>query len=335
VSRQRVCRALAVTVVVLGVAACGQTSAPPKATVDTRTACGRSGVPVHRVHDAGGLTAALAAVQGGESIELAPGHYAGHFEAATSATHTRPILVCGPATAVLDGGTNGYTLHLDGASWWTVSGLTVKGGQKGVVLDATDDTTLTDLTVTGTQEEGVHLRTGSSHDVIDGLRVSHTGLGTAKFGEGIYVGSAKENWCRYSGCGPDTTDSISIVHSVFGRGIAAEAIDVKEGTTGGTIADNRFDGTGTTSVDSIIDVKGNGWWIHDNTFVHPPVDAVQIHVRVPGWGGDDVVTANVVTDVSGYAVRVADAVGTVIVGCSNHVPDRAQGITNVTCVEGR
>jgi len=45
----------------------------------------------------------------------------------------------------------------------------------------------------------------------------------------------------------------------------AEAVDIKEGTTGGTLRKNRFAGAGMTAADSWVDVKGNGWTIAENT----------------------------------------------------------------------
>ena len=63
--------------------------------------------------------------------------------------------------------------------------------------------------------------------------VRDTGLLRQFYGEGIYVGSAHKNWCKYSDCQPDASDDDIIT----GNDIAdttAENIDIKEGTTGGT-----------------------------------------------------------------------------------------------------
>jgi hypothetical protein len=223
-------------------------------------------------------------------------------------------------------------LHLQGASWWVVSGLAIKGGEKGVVLDGTDHATLTDLRITGTGEEAVHLRIGSSHNTLSGLRISMTGLTKPAFGEGVYVGSAKENWCRYTGCGPDASDANTIEHTAFGPGVTAENIDVKEGTTGGLIASNSFSGVGQTSADSWLDVKGNGWLVRDNTGSLAPKDGAQVHVRLAGWGDNNVFSRNTfIVRAAGYGVRVQqEAVGTVI-ACSNKAIGAAAGMSNIGC----
>ena len=153
------------------------------------------------------LTAALAAAKPGDLIRLAAGDYAGHFTLAAAGTAGAPITLCGPRTAVLDGGDDdGYTLHLDHADHTRVAGLTVRGGQKGVMVDASSHVVVDGIAVTEVGEEAVHLRRGSSDNVVRGSVIRATGLRTEKFGEGIYVGSAKSNWCTYSDCQPDRSD---------------------------------------------------------------------------------------------------------------------------------
>jgi len=127
-------------------------------------------------------------------------------------------------------------------------------------------------------EEGIHLRRFSSHNTIQRVVITQTGLKTPDYGEGIYIGSAKNNWNKYTGGRPDYCDSNSVLNSHIGPAIAAECIDIKEGTTGGIIRNNYFDATGITganSADSWIDVKGNDYRIQDNKF----------HIAGPSNGG--------------------------------------------------
>jgi hypothetical protein len=59
-----------------------------------------------------------------------------------------------------------------------------------------------------------------------------------------------------------------VIGNRIGPNIAAEPIDVKEGTHNGVIRGNTFDGkgiSGQNSADSWIDVKGIGYTIEDNT----------------------------------------------------------------------
>jgi nitrous oxidase accessory protein NosD len=83
------------------------------------------------------LKAALTAAAPGQTIHLADGTYTGNFKAYTAGTAAAPITLTGSAGAVLSS-SGGYGLYLDGASYWNVSGLTVTGGQKGIVTDTAD-----------------------------------------------------------------------------------------------------------------------------------------------------------------------------------------------------
>ena len=83
------------------------------------------------------------------------------------------------------------------------------------MADGVSSSVVQGLTVTQIGDEGVHLRTASTGNVVRGLTISHTGLRTVKFGEGIYVGSAKSNWCAISDCGPDRSDHNVLVANTF------------------------------------------------------------------------------------------------------------------------
>jgi hypothetical protein len=126
-------------------------------------------------------------------------------------------------------------LHLDGASHWTLSGFSVTGGQKGVVTDRASFNRLHRLAVHDIGQEGVHFRTLSTDNVLQDSEIDHTGKRKGRYGEGVYVGSAHSNWCRYSDCRPDASDRNQIIGNRIGPNTAAESVDVKEGTTGGVL----------------------------------------------------------------------------------------------------
>ena len=159
------------------------------------------------------LQRALTAARPGDVIELADGPYAGNFRATAVGTAAAPIFLCGSAAAVLDAGgvKEEYVLHLDGAACWRVVGLTVRNGQKGVMADAVQHSVLQGLTVEHTGDEAVHFRRGSSDNVIRDSTVRDTGHRRAKFGEGIYLGTATSNWCTISDCQPDRSDRNAVV----------------------------------------------------------------------------------------------------------------------------
>lgn len=278
------------------------------------------------------LQKALAAAAPGGVIRLAPGRYTGHVTLSAKGTADAPITLCGPRDAVLDGGTDdGYTLYLNGADHTRIAGFTVHGGQKGVMVDASSSVLLEGLQITDVGEEGIHLRRGSSDDIVRGNVVRNTGQRTEKFGEGIYVGSAKSNWCTYSDCQPDRSDR-NVIEANDIAGTTAESVDIKEGTTGGTLRDNTFSGTGMSAADAWVNVKGNEWQIVDNTGTAAPVDGFQTHRILDGWGARNVFDNNhAVLDGPGFAFNITKDDDGNRVACSNTAEAAGKGLTNITC----
>src|SRR6185369_3713573 len=164
----------------------------------------------------------------------------------------------GSRNAILDGQGWGYVFHLQ-ASYWTLQGFTVTNGQKGIMLDGANANLLDSLYVHSTDDEGVHFRAFSSNNTIQNSTVADTGASSPGFGEGIYLGTANSNWSSVTGGQPDTSDHNHVLNNHLGPNIRAEAIDIKEGTTGGEIRGNTFDGIGMSGqnfADSWMDVKG-------------------------------------------------------------------------------
>lgn len=290
------------------------------------------------------LTAALAAARPGDTIALADGRYTGRtsvdghgaqFAATTSGTAAAPVTLVGSRRAVVDGGDvhRRYGLYLAGASWWVVRGITVTGVKKGLVLDRSSHVVLDGLAVRGTGEEGVHLRTFSTDNLVTRCDVSRTGLSRPAYGEGVYVGSAVSSWGTYSGGRPDASDRNRLVGNHI-HGTGAENVDVKEGTTGGLVSGNTLDGTGMSgrSADSLVDVKGNDWQVLGNTGAHAPLDGFQVHRVVAGWGYRNRFRGNVLAvDAPGYGIRVQSARLGTVVGCDNTVTGAAAGVANIAC----
>ncbi|MDB6426806.1 right-handed parallel beta-helix repeat-containing protein [Curtobacterium sp. 20TX0008] len=276
------------------------------------------------VSTAKALEKALDDARAGAVIRLASGTYTGRFEASAAGSSDAPVTLCGPRDAVLDGGDveGGYVLHLDGASYWRLEGFTVRNGQKGVMFDDVQHSTVDGLTVTDIGDEGIHLRADSSDNTVRGNSVSRTGLRKPQFGEGIYIGSSKSNWCKVSDCREDRSDRNVVTGNTIAD-TAAENVDIKEGTTGGTLSDNSFDGVGMQGenhADSWVDVKGNGWTVTGNRGVRSPLDGFQTHELLSGWGTDNTFTDNRVdlgnTDGVAFALRPVEGN---TVSCDNTV----------------
>lgn len=305
--------------------------APGRSPVRPAEACPLATVTVA---DASTLTAALAGARPGDTIKLKDGVYEGRFAVTAPGTAARPVHLCGGPGAVLDGGGtgHGYALHLDGADHWRLTGFTVRNAQKGVMLDRTNHAVLIGLTVEHVGDEAIHLRAFSSDNVVQHSTVRDTGLRRAKFGEGVYVGSATSNWCVITACEPDRSDR-NVIRGNRISAVTAEPVDIKEGTTGGIIEGNTFDGAAMTGAyaDSWVDVKGNGWLIRGNTGRHSRGDGFQTHRVADGWGEGNVFTANT-ADVGGvgWGFHLAP-VATNVVACDNTVTGAAKGLANTTC----
>ena len=293
-----------------------------------RFSCGTATV---RVSTAEELTRALSRPTAGQVIWLADGTYPGKFVTTASGTAEAPIQLCGGRGAVIDGESvkGGYALHFNGASHWRVNGFSVRNGQKGVMVDAGSDIGLQDLLVEHIGDEAVHLRSFSTGNVVRGLTIRETGLRREKFGEGVYVGSAQSNWKSVTAGRPDASNGNFVLDNTISA-TTSEAVDIKEGTIGGVVAGNRFDGSALTGADSWVDVKGNGWLIAGNTGHTTTKDGFQTHVVVKGWGDRNLFTGNT-ADLgggSGVGFYLHERLGNRI-SCDNRVSGGT--LTNADC----
>ena len=307
--------------------------ATPGGTAPMPEACAAA-AGVVEVADAVALEAALEEARPGQVIRLAAGTYEGNFIAQTAATPDAPIVLCGSRDAVIDGGAidGDYALHLQRASSWHLLGFTVTGGNKGVMVDSGTGHRIEGLLVTSMGDEAIHLRTNSSDNAVVGNTVRDTGLRKPKFGEGIYVGSAESNWCRQTGCQPDRSDR-NLIEGNDIAGTTAEAVDIKEGTTGGILRGNTFDGSAMVDTDSWVDVKGNDWLIQGNTGTASPTDGFQVHDVTDGWGLGNVFSDN---RAAGFTELAINAAGnrtlraSTTVGCDNSGVG-GTALSNVPC----
>jgi hypothetical protein len=300
---------------------------------------------VVHVATAAGLQKALLEARPGDAIYMADGLYQGRFVigAAVNGTAGKPIQLTGSRKVILDGGNtnSGYVLHLQ-ASYWKLKGFTVTNGLKGLMADGATHVVIDSLFIHTIGEEGIHLRKFSSHNTIQQVTISHTGLKTPDYGEGIYIGSAKNHWGTMAAGLADQCDSNLVFNNHIGPMITAECIDLKEGTTGGIIRNNYFDATGITganAADSWIDVKGNYTLIENNTGTHPGgtifKDGYQVHVAVNGWGNFNEFKNNTCSvNAAGYGfnIQLRGSNGTSTgnkVYDNNSVTGAALGISNI------
>ncbi|MEU5694055.1 cellulose binding domain-containing protein [Actinosynnema sp. NPDC020468] len=335
----------------------------PGATVSATTAAGTGTGSTVDVSTAAQLSAALAAAVPGRTIRLAAGVYRGAFTATTPGTAAEPITLTGPADAVLvndgpsgegpgcpvptPGWDSGYGFWLYGAPYWALRGFTVRDSKKGVVVDDSHHVVLDGLRVDHVEEEGVHFRRSSADGVLRDSTITDTGLVQPGYGEGVYLGSAGSNWaCHGNSGGVDRTDRVQVLGNRIGPGVAAEAVDVKEGTANGVLRGNTFDGTGVSgqnSADSWVDVKGTGYVIEGNTGTFsgpgPFANGYETHnpVTTPafatGCGNTWRDNRSDLGGVGGYAILITSVskCGALpnVVHASNTVTRATAGLTNV------
>ncbi|MET1064901.1 MAG: hypothetical protein ABWX85_08005 [Arthrobacter sp.] len=278
------------------------------------------------------LQAALSNPEPGTVIGLSPGIYTGNFTATGNGAQDRPVTLCGTPGSILDGGQfdDGYVLHLNRASHWVLQGFAVRNGQKGVMVDETTHSVLRGLAVSSTGDEAIHLRKFSTDNQVVGNSIRDTGLRKPKFGEGIYIGSAESNWCEISSCQPDKSDRNEIAGNDI-SGTSAECVDIKEGTSGGIVRDNRFNGSNIAGADSWVDVKGNGWTIDSNSGQNSPQDGFQTHEIVDGWGTGNVFRNNTAeVNGPGFGYSLTPELGNVV-ECSNKASQAGKGVSNEPC----
>ncbi|WP_192809035.1 NosD domain-containing protein [Actinomadura montaniterrae] len=259
-----------------------------------RIACPKATVTVHGPVQ---LQEKLNTAAPGDVIRLAPGRYAGQYSSQKSGTPAKPIFVCGTPQSVLDGGavTKGYGFHLENAAHWRLIGFTVTRSQKGVMLDGTSGTVVQGLNVHDVGDEAIHLRNFSTGNAVQYNTITRTGRGNPRFGEGVYLGSSHNNWGQLTQGKPDASDA----NLVAGNRITAtaEAVDIKEGTSGGRLVGNVFDGSqlsGGGVNDSWVDAKGNGYVIEGNRGTRTVKDGFQTHEEYKGWGTGNVFRRNVI-----------------------------------------
>lgn len=280
---------------------------------------------------------ALRTARAGDRIRLADGVYAGRFTLAASGTTEQPIVLCGTRAAVLDGGSvsTGNVVTLT-ANHWILDGFSIRNGVRGVLAERASDNVLRGLDVSEIGQEAIHIRIFSSRNVVERSVIHRTGRVAAEWGEGVYLGSWTGHWCTFTACEPDRSDGNQVLDNVFGPGVTAEHVDAKEGTSGGVVRGNTFDGTGMVLaqdwIDSWVLVQGNGYTIAGNRGSRSLRHGFETEVMVSGWGNDNRFTDNVAdVGASGYGFLIRTGTFGNVVSCTNTVTNAGSGYSNVGC----
>lgn len=285
------------------------------------------------------LLRALPYAKPGNVIRLAPGTYTGQIKVTANGTPTQPIWICGSRDAIVNVG--GISLNhgflINNSSNLIVTGMTVTNGLKGVAVLASHHVTISDLLIQEIGYEGVHLQSQTTDSTVVGNTIRRTGRLDPFYGEGVYIGSSKNNWCALTACLPDRSDRNAIVGNTLSES-GSQLIDAKEGTTGGVIRGNLLSGlNGMARSDGWVMVMGNGWSVTANTGSVSTKNGFQVNGSMPEWGLRNIFANNTgAVNSTGVGFDVYELKGrgssNTLVSCSNTITGAAAGFSNLPCV---
>ncbi len=252
------------------------------------------------------LTAALKNAKAGDEIILRAGTYQPAenngswrpFQAAADGTADRHIILRSeepddPATIRCLTPQSKCALSITG-SYWEIRDLKISTAAKGIFLAKSEHSVISGCEVFDIGEEAVHIIDDSSYNLIENCLIHDTGLYTPKYGEGVYIGSAKNATDYGFECHFNTVRNCQ-----FGPNIAADHVDIKEFTHGNVVEYCTFDGTGIQGENggnSFVEIKGNDAIVRYNTGYRNGCEkqlyGFDMNVQLDGWGQNNKIYDN-------------------------------------------
>lgn len=256
------------------------------------------------------LLAALADVKAGDEIILREGLYQNDvylgdgiwsaFYGKADGTPEQHIILRSedpehPATVAGVTQTNKVALKIVG-DYWEIRDLKICEAAKGIFLLQSEHSVISGCEVYNTGAEAIHITDNSSYNLVENCYVHDSGTDKPQYGEGVYIGSAKNN----TDYGFESHYN-TVRNCRFGPNIAADHVDIKEFTYGNVVENCTFDGTGIQGQnggDSFVEVKGNNCIIRNNTGWRYGCEAMKYafdaNVQLDGWGQNNLVYGNTV-----------------------------------------
>ncbi len=230
----------------------------------------------------------------GDTIHLASGTYEQDVLTATAGTASAPITITGPDNAVVKGGGKARIIEVN-HSYIVLQGFTIDGkhGSEDKASSYRDKLIYVISTkkgegVTGVKVMGmtlqnaggecVRLRYFAHQNVVAGNTITDCGIydfrfrGGGKNGEGVYIGTAPEQWGDNGAPTADADKSNkNLVYNNVIKTNGNECVDIKESSSGNEVYGN--DCSGQKDPNSAgLDSRGSGNSFHDNT-IHDNVGA--------------------------------------------------------------
>lgn|GEM_PF-2044817 len=213
---------------------------------------------------------------------------------------------------------SGYVLWIHGENW-VIRDLILENGSKGLMLDNSSNSRVSNVAIRQVGDEALHLRSGTNNALIENVTIDGAGLAKPGFGEGIYVGSDRGQWEYY-----EAKNDNNVIRNCTIRNTAAETIDIKEGTFGTVVEGCSLYGGGISGrnyADSIIDIKGNGARIRSNRFFKENNAVVTKGVALIDRNDETVKTSSSYNWIHDNAFDMSDEIGIMVHayrGVDNH-----------------
>lgn len=250
------------------------------------------------VSDTAELQAALKNVKAGDEIILREGIYESDpasgvwraFQATADGTPDQPIILRSedaehPATICCQTPESKCALTVTG-SYWEIRDLRISTAGKGIFLTKSQHSIISGCELFNIGDEAIHIIDDSSYNLVENCVIHDTGKKNPKYGEGVYIGSAK-NATEYGfECHYNTVRGCK-----FGPNVTADHVDIKEFTHGNLVEYCTFDGTGIAGEnggDSFVEVKGNDTIVRYNTGYRNGCEkqlyGFDMSLQLDGWG---------------------------------------------------
>jgi hypothetical protein len=260
---------------------------------------------------------------------LAAGTYALSTSSwARNASASAPIVLegVGSATVLNLGGNGGIYVR---GSYWQIRNLRITNGFHGIQTEGVTGVVLDGLEIDHVQQAAINLRYGTNKSVVRRSKIHDTGLGTKRYGEGVYIGG----YASEGSSAPDNAaDDNQVLDNTFGPNVTSEAIDISAGADRTTITGNTINGQGTVSepgyMNSLIGVRGSGHMIADNVLSKGAPYGIDV------YEGSATFRRNRIS-LQSSAMGIRRAGGTITVHCDNVVTEIQGGGSayNVSCTQ--
>ncbi len=252
------------------------------------------------------MQSALQNVKAGDEIILRPGVYQPEasygmwriFEAHADGTPQQHIILRSedpdnPATLAGLTAQSKCVLTVTG-SYWEIRDLKIRNAGKGIFLAQSEHSIISGCEVYEIGDEAIHIIDDSSYNIVENCTVHDTGLLNPKYGEGVYIGSAKNATGYGFECHYNTVRGCH-----FGPNVTADHVDIKEYTYGNLVEYCTFDGTGIRGEnggDSFVEIKGNDAIVRYNTGYRNGCEkqlyGFDMSMQLEGWGQNNKIYDN-------------------------------------------